>query len=78
MISPPQLTALTLEARGSLDTEHWRQGAKFSGFRKPKSGASLVVQWLRIHLVMQGTPVRTLDLEDPTCCKATKPLCLNC
>ena len=42
-----------------------------------RTGASLVAQWLRIRLVMQGTPVRTLDLEDPTCCKATKPLCLN-
>ena len=27
--------------------------------------ASLVVQWLRIHLVMQETPVQSLVLEDP-------------
>ena len=26
---------------------------------------SLVVQWLRIHLVMQGTPVQSLVQEDP-------------
>ena len=36
-------------------------------------GASLVVQWLRIHLPMQGTRVRALVREDPTCRGATKP-----
>ena len=30
-------------------------------------GASLVVQWLRIHLQMQGTGVRALVREDPIC-----------
>ena len=29
--------------------------------------ASLVVQWLRIRLGMQGTAVRSLVPEDPTC-----------
>ena len=38
------------------------------------SGASLVVQWLIIRLPMQGTQVRALVLEDPTCCRATKPV----
>ena len=28
--------------------------------------ASLVVQWLRIHLPMQGTQVQSLVWEDPT------------
>ena len=36
-------------------------------------GASLVVQWLRIHLPMQGTWVRALVCKDPTCHRATKP-----
>ena len=35
---------------------------------------SLVAQWLRIRLPMQGTPVRALVQEDPTCCIATKPM----
>ena len=35
---------------------------------------SLVVQWLRIHLPMQGTRVRALVQEDPTCHGATKPV----
>ena len=36
---------------------------------------SLVVQWLRIRLPMQGTRVRALVREDPTCRGATKPMC---
>ena len=35
---------------------------------------SPVAQWLRIRLPMQGTWVRSLVQEDPTCCGATKPL----
>ena len=31
------------------------------------SGASLVVQWLRIHLPMQETWIQSLIWEDPTC-----------
>ena len=38
---------------------------------------SLVAQWLRIRLPMQGTRVRALVREDPTCCGATKPVCHN-
>ena len=38
---------------------------------------SLVVQWLRICLPMQGTRVRSLVGEDPTCRGATKHLSHN-
>ncbi|KAJ8779228.1 hypothetical protein J1605_012690, partial [Eschrichtius robustus] len=37
-------------------------------------GTSLVAQWLRICLPMQGTQVRSLVQEDPTCRGATKPV----
>ena len=37
-------------------------------------GTSLVVQWLRIHVPMQGTRIRSLVQEDPTCHGATKPV----
>ena len=37
-------------------------------------GASLVAQWLRIHLPFQGTWVQALVREDPTCHGATKPM----
>ena len=40
-------------------------------------GTSLVAQWLRIHLPMQGTRVWSLVREDPTCRRATKPVCHN-
>ena len=35
---------------------------------------SLVAQWLRIRLPMQGTQVRALVQEDPTCRGTTKPV----
>ena len=37
-------------------------------------GTSLVAQWLRIRLPMQGTWVRALVQEDPTGRGATKPM----
>ena len=37
-------------------------------------GTSLVAQWLRIRLPMQGTWVQALVWEDPTCRGATKPM----
>ena len=45
--------------------------------KKVTSQASLVAQWLRIHLPMQGTWVRALGWEDPACHGATKPMCHN-
>ena len=40
-------------------------------------GTSLVAQWLRVHLPMQGTRVRALVWVDPTCHGATKPVSHN-
>ena len=42
-----------------------------------KDGASLMAQWLRIRLPMQGTHVWALVQEDPTCRRAAKPVHLN-
>ena len=36
--------------------------------------ASLVIQWFRICLPMQGTWVQFLVREDPSCCVATRAL----
>ena len=44
------------------------------GRRWYKSWASLVVQWFRICLSMQGTRVQSLVQEDPTHLRATKPV----
>ena len=42
------------------------------GKMKLVMGTSLVAQWLRIRLPMQGTRVQALFWEDPTCCGAAK------
>ena len=42
--------------------------------KRTQIGASLVVQWLRIRLSMQGTWVRALVREDPPCRGAPKPV----
>ena len=41
-------------------------------FQNPFFWTSLVVQWFRICLPVQGTWVQSLVWEDPTCCRATK------
>ena len=48
-----------------------------TALRVHRIGASLVAQWLRIRLPMQWTQVQALVQEDPTCCRATKPVCHN-
>ena len=45
---------------------------------KSHLGSSLVAQWLRICLPMQGTRVRALVWEDPTCREAARPVSHNC
>ena len=43
-------------------------------FTRQRQRTSLVAQWLRIHLPIQGTRVQALVQEDPTCRGATKPV----
>ena len=45
-----------------------------SSRQKPQIKTSVVAQWLRIRLPMQGTRVRALVREDPTCRGETKPV----
>ena len=54
-----------------------RNGCKLLQRLKRPNRASLVVQWLRICFAMQGTLVRSLVQEDPTCLKAAKPVPLH-
>ena len=42
---------------------------------KNRRSTSLVAEWIRVHLPKQGTWVRSLVPEDPTCSWATKPVC---
>ena len=44
----------------------------YAAIKNVSRGASLVVQWLRICLPMQGTRVQALVWEDPTCHGASR------
>ena len=50
---------------------------KYGKDLRPWARPSLEVQWLRLHLAMQGTWVQTLVQEDSTCHGATKPTSHN-
>ena len=50
---------------------------KVGSMQEQMGRASLVAQWLRICLPMQGTRVRALVWEDPTCHGATGPVSHN-
>ena len=45
--------------------------------QKLPSWTSLVIQWVRIHLPVQGTWVQSLVWEDSTCLGETKPVHYN-
>ena len=51
-------------------TMHW----KLNYIKNKHIGTSLVAQWLKIRLPMQGTRVLSLVREDPTGRRATKPV----
>ena len=59
----------------SLDFERFLSVRELKNYRMR---ASLVAQWLRVRLPMQGTRVRVLGWEDPTCRRATRPVRHNC
>ena len=63
----------TQRSRREQEVWVWSLG-KRAGLEKDRSGTSLVAQWLRIRLSMQGTRVRALVWEDPTCRRATKSM----
>ena len=55
-----------------------KEGRKERKLKHKVTGkASLVAQWLRICLPTQGTRVRALVWEDPTCHGATGPVSHN-
>ena len=68
-------TAVPVSQR-SLD-RIWPAPLSGSSSEEASLGTSLMAQWVRIRLPMQGTRVRALVWEDPTCRGATKPVCRN-
>ena len=61
-----------LNSQWHLDTQS--ASSDWSTQLKHDQGTSLVVQWLRICLPMQGTQVQSLVGEDSTWFRATKPV----
>ena len=61
----------------SLRASHCTFSLCFADVSKYSAWASLVAQWLRARLPVQGTQVRALVWEDPTCHGTTKPVCRN-
>ena len=57
-----------------LEGGSWRKGNQI---RDKNVWASLVAQWLRIHLKIQGMLVRSLVHDDPTCHRAHVPQLLS-
>ena len=54
------------------EMESTRKVTHVGKYKEP--GTSLVAQWLRIRLPMQGTRIRALVQEDPTFHGAIKPM----
>ena len=53
----------------------WELPLCLTSIKNKNNRTSLVVQWLRICLPMQGTRVRSLVWENTPCCRAAKPEC---
>ena len=51
-------------------------GGRIEG-RRVARRTSLVIHWLRICPLLEGTQVRSLLQEDPMCCRATEPMSHN-
>ena len=60
-----QTQRLALETQ--RNERHWTDLKHRRSHSEPPDGASLVVQRLRLHVAVQGTPVQSLLREDPTC-----------
>ena len=71
-------TELRGDTRESVESRLLKTGYQKIFLKKEKSRASLVAQWLRVCLLMQGTRVRALVWEDPTCHGAAGPVSHNC
>ena len=68
--------SLHLQTRFHFTRAHFTR-PHYSGVKIEGKRASLVAQWLRVCLPMQGTQVRALVQEDPTCRGATGPVSHN-
>ena len=77
LVCPGSFTNPVLSPPLQLIVSVWGGVVTSVCFKSSWVGTSLVAQWLRIRLPMQGTQVRALVEEDPTCRGATKPASHN-
>ena len=75
----PNIQKILRNPQNLLDliNESTQDCQKQDQYTKLNCRASLVAQWLRICLPIQGTRVRALVWEDPTCRGATRPVSHN-
>ena len=74
----PERTNNEADLFSLIDTDFKKEAMEIlKELRKAIDRAFLVVQWLRVCLPMQGTRVRALVWEDPTCRRATRPVSHN-
>ena len=73
----PELTYLAKISTGDLFSTVPVTNSMIVYLKHADHGASLVAQWLRICLPMQGTRVRALVWGNPTCCGASRPVSHN-
>ena len=72
--APQSLSCCLCNPGPSSEPPHLGAGKKKKKIKKNEQGwTSLVTQWVKICLPMQGTWVWSLIWEDPTCCRTTKP-----
>ena len=62
------------DKEGATQALLWGYGVSLSAYCSRWYLWTVVVQWLRIHLPMQGTHVWSLVRENSTCHRATKPV----
>ena len=78
---PPHLTGLWNPARDLFAVTEEVHGRAWIWtkiwLQNPNPGASLLVQWLGVHLPVKWTWVPSLVPENPTCFRATQPMCHN-
>ena len=69
-------TERAFQAEGIAETKtmRWGQAWHIWGTKKTSGWTSLVAQWLRICMPMQGTRVWALVRENPTCRGTTNPM----
>ena len=67
-------TSLKQKQNPNSYNERAKKMEYYLAIKRNEGRTSLVTQWLRIRLPMQGTRVQGLVREGPTCHRATKPL----